>query len=311
MTSLLKNAETSQREAEACAICQDNIDPKNKKIIHENAACHVSLEKWRHQFCGPCIDDWINACLKKEKDPTCPLCPNFKIPQELFPIAAVQSDYDIAYETALERFNHIMCDYERSNTMPVFMGIMLCINENCIFKLSNYDMGLTMSSTVQDMKNWICTKGKQLYLISGFTSRQNISHNLSLWNWLKWKYPSIRVSDVHYGIPPSTSWLTDVQENIDNMTLEQIYINYQTLIGQMHLNSADYSEAVQHHVRKIYRRTNLEWNYPSGPDDPGHYDRAYHNEHNPVIPRELRAQTYNDRSTDHSLAWLTVHLEYE
>lgn len=291
MTSLL----------EICAICQEGIDPKNKKIIHENA------EKWCHQFCGPCIDDWIKSCLKKEKYPTCPLCPDFKIPKQLFPNAAVESDYEIAHEAALDRFNHIMNDYDHTGIMPVFMGIMICINNVCISRLSNHDMGLTMSSTVQDIKNWISTKGKQIYLISGFTSQQNISYNLSLWNWLQWKYPAINVTNVHYGMPIST----DGQENLHDATLEQIYINYQTLIGMMHLNSAEQSEVVQHHIRKIYRRSNLEWNHPTGPDDPGHYDRAYHNEQNPIIPRGLRAYRYNDRSTDNSLAWLTLHLEYQ
>jgi hypothetical protein len=301
MTSLLENTNTSLWEADACAICQEDIDPKNKKIVHENA------KKWRHQFCGPCIDDWIKACLKKEKNPTCPLCPDFKIPKQLFPIAAVESDYDIAHEAALERYNHIMCDYEHTGIMPIFMGIMICINGNYICKLSNYDMGLTMSSSVQDIKTWIGTKGKQIYMISGFTSQQNVSHNLSLWNWLQWKYPTIRVANIDYGTPLTT----DINENLHDATLEQIYIKYQTLIGMIHLNSDYHSEVVQHHVRKIYRRSNLEWNHPTGPDDPGHYDRAYHNENNPVIPRGLRAYTYNDRATDHSLAWLTVHIEYE
>ena len=287
---------------ETCAICQEDIDPKNKKILHASVTTN-----WSHQFCGPCIDSWIKACLKKEKYPTCPLCPSFKIPKQLFPIAVVESDYEIAHEAALERHNHIMHDYEHTGTMPVFMGIMICINNVCISRLSNHDMGLTMSSTIQDIKNWISTKGKQIYLISGFTSQQNISHNLSLWNWLHWKYPTIRVVNTHYGTPIST----DVQENLHDATLEQIYINYQTLIGMMHLNSDEHSEVVQHHVRKIYRRSNLEWNHPTGPDDPGHYDRAYHNEYNPVIPRGLRAYTYNDRATDHSLAWLTLNLAYE
>lgn len=292
---------------ETCAICQEDIDPKNIKILHASVT-----PNWCHQFCGPCIDNWIKACLKKEKHPTCPMCPNFKIPKKMYINVSAELDYDIAHNAALDRFNCLMCDYEETNIMPIFMGIMICINNVCILKFSNYDMGLTMSSSVLDIKNWIRTKGKQIYTISGFTSQQNIFYNLSLQNWLQWKYPAICVTDAHYGMPPSTQRLENFQENIDDATtLDKLYINYQTILGQMHLNSDEYSEAVQHHLRKIYRRSNLEWNHPTGPDDPGHYDRAYHNEHNPTIPRGLRAYRYNDRSTDNSLAWLTLHLEYQ
>ena len=116
---------------------------------------------------------------------------------------------------------------------------------------------------------------------------------------------------MRYSMPPSTEKIEYFQENIhDETTMEELYISYQTTLGQMHLNSDEYSEVIQHHVRKIYRRSNLEWNNPTGPDDPGYYDRAYKNEHNPFIPEALRAYRYDDRSTDHSLAWIALHLEY-
>ena len=299
---------------ETCAICHEDIDPKNIKIVHEylKKVDEVSKANWRHQFCGPCIDNWINMCFKKKKHPTCPMCPDFKIPKQLFPNVSEESDYEIAHNAALERFNYLMCDYEETGVMPVFMGIMICINNNCIYKFANYDMGLTMNSSILDIKNWIRANGKQIYTISGFTSRQNIFYNLSLQNWLQWKYPDIRVTDLHYGMPPFTDRVGTLNANVDDSTtLEEFYINYQTKLGIMHLNNEEYSNRIQHHLRKIYRRSNLEWN-PTGPDDPGYLDDlAYSNKENPIIPLELRAYQYDNRSTDNSLAWLTLHLEYQ
>lgn len=288
-----------------CIICQSGIDPNNTKIVHKS-------DNWSHQFCSPCIDDWIHACLEKDKEPSCPLCPDFKISPKLFPLPKVKSDYEIARGTAMDRYDWLISDIINTNSMQVCMGIMFCINDTCIYRFTNCDTNFNMFSTLRDMQDWVRTKGRQIYNILGFTSRQNIAYNSSVSNWLTWRYPSIRITDVHYSMPPYTHRVGTFQDVIDpDLTLSEMYIQYQTLAGLMHLSAHDYSEAEQYHLKKIYQRANLAWNGVTGPDDPGHYDRAYCNNENPVIPVEYRAFRYNAKSTENSMAWLTFHLEYE
>ena len=62
-------------------------------------------------------------------------------------------------------------------------------------------------------------------------------------------------------------------------------------------------------LENIYYKSDLYFNGPTGPDDPGHYDRAFVNNNNPFVPENMRAYSYNPNSTEHSLAWLIIHVE--
>ncbi len=308
----IKSSETE----EMCNICHCEMS-SDKKMIHrdmsESRKKRGRKIKWTHQFCTECIDIWIKSCISKNKTPNCPLCPDFNIPKKKFPIAKKDTDYEMANGIAITRFNN----YAHHHRTPVFMGIMICMNDACILKLTNNDIifenraRLHGLSSMAHIKEWILTKNYDVYCAAGMTHKKNISYNLSLTNWLKWKYPSLRITDSHYGMPPFTQRIGTFQENIDDdTTVMDIYIKYQTLAGLMHLRSDEYPEQEQRHLKNIYTPSNLEWNRPTGIDDPGHYDVAYRNPENPDLPKHLRAYSYDAKSTDNSLAWLVFHVEY-
>lgn len=294
---------------EMCDICHGEMSSEKKMIHRDMSESHKKRGrkiKWTHQFCRECIDAWIKSCISKNKTPNCPLCPDFNIPKRKFPISK-NPEYEIANEIAITRFNNYAHHYK----IPVFMGIMICMNDASILKFSNTDARLHGSVSMAQIKDWILTKNYNVYCEAGVTYKQNISHNLSLSNWIKWKYPSLRITDAHYGMPPFTQRVGTFQENIDDdITVKDMYIRYQTLAGLMHLRSEEYSEQEQYHLKNIYTRSNLEWNRPTGIDDPGHYDVAYRNPENPDLPECMRAYSYDAKSTDNSLAWLVFHVEY-
>jgi hypothetical protein len=67
-------------------------------------------------------------------------------------------------------------------------------------------------------------------------------------------------------------------------------------------------------VRKIqevyYQKLIREYDY-SWPDTVVMDERFYNNESNPIIPVEHREYRKHPRSTEHSLAWLVLDIDYD
>ena len=154
---------------------------------------------------------------------------------------------------------------------------------------------------------------------------KNIKHNLSPYNWYKWKYPEYRITDIHYGVPSYTKRFRHLSSSYDLETdailMSDIYRDYQSSVGyilenQETLENDDtemYERSFeQKHFRElenVYYRTELQFNHPTGYDDPGYFDKAFVNKNNPFIPETMRAYSYCPESTYYSLAWLVVHLD--
>jgi hypothetical protein len=104
--------------------------------------------------------------------------------------------------------------------------------------------------------------------------------------------------------------------NDDNVTLEDLYLEYQTKAGAIILASEPNlinNERTPHAYKKlqdIYLKDNIWHHGPTGPDDPGYIELAYRNNENPWFPdSKLFANGhYGNKITYESLMWLTVHI---
>lgn len=332
---------SSIHEENKCGICLNDLNNKKnglKKIVHK---CDKEVCEWQHAFHINCINSWINNCLNDEegKYPKCPTCNKFDIPLEKIPeklklkaqtiwerdsnhITLIQEEHEeaveeheeAAAETAMRRLLTITSRNEIYN-LP-FIACMVVVNGELIGQLMNFNLGIDIRHKLGDLKNSILNHNSL------------ISQELGLFNpvkfrlkyWTNKEYPTYRVENMHYGIPPYTCYFEELESNCDlnndNTLLSDIYLDYQHKAGEIirngpeHINSEFAPEAYQQ-LEEVYHKQKLYWNGCTGPDDPGCYDIAFSNEQNSIIPIDLRAYEYRMYSTVDSISWLILNLVAE
>jgi hypothetical protein len=222
---------------------------------------------------------------------------------------------DEEYKRAHFRLNELISQHTENRNYP-FLGIVICVNGEIIKKCLNSYLNLKITNTLGDLKNII------------LNDNVNISKNIGLLNpvklklqyWLGSSYPSFRVKNVHYCIPSYLKRFaqlkSDYNLNIDDILLSDIYLEYQYKAGKIinsdpRLINREETPLAYENLEKVYIQQKLHWNSPTGPDDYGHFDRAFSNEENDYIPRDYRAYSYDKHSTINSLAWITLDLAVE
>jgi hypothetical protein len=353
--SNLTQSNLTQEKENTCGICMIPLKKKYglKKIIHK---CDKEQCEWKHEFHITCINKWINMCINTGEGtyPKCPTCNNFCIPIDKIPeklrskaetiwsrdfsenivieeeeyvedIAeeeeeeediAEEEDEDEEYNRAHYRLDELLSQHTSNSYFP-FLGIVICINGEIITKYLNSYLNLKITNTLRDLKNIV------------LNDNVNIAKNIGVLNpvklklqyWLGSSYPSFRVKDLYYCIPPYlkrfSQLKSDYNLNIDDdILLADLYLEYQYNVGKIMNNDSslinnEETPLAYEYLEKVYFRKKLRWNGPTGPDDYGHFDQAFSNEENDYIPRNYRAYSYDRHSTINSLAWLTLELAVE
>jgi hypothetical protein len=340
-TNTLSLGMISSNKENICGICMNSLKKKYglKKILHK---CNKEQCEWKHEFHISCINKWINMRVNTGEGtyPKCPTCNNFcipidKIPENLRSKAQTIWDRDFSqtqviheeeeeeekeeeeeeeeeYKRAHFRLNELLSQHTGNRDFP-FLGIVICVNGEIITKYLNSYLNLKITNTLRDLKNIVL--GDNI----------NISKNIGLLNpvklklqyWFGSSYPSFRVKNIHYCIPPYLKRFPQLQSdynlNLDDILLSDIYLEYQYKAGKIInndpslINIGETPHAYEY-LEKVYIQQKLQWNSPTGPDDYGHFDRAFSNEENDYIPRDYRAYSYDKHSTINSLAWITLDL---
>lgn len=206
---------------------------------------------------------------------------------------------------------------------------MICINGYTVVKHTNSDYyNLNIHTTIQQLKN--CILARQLSFLKRLSifNRINLMHNLNYKNWINWTYPTFRISNIHYAIPPYTSCFDHLDSSFDlndpnvgnNLTLADIYLDYQTKVGDLlqddtnmvFINSSTNPFAFNN-LKNIYFKKSIGWSRTTGPDDYGYEIKAYVNPENPYIASNYSREinNYADNPTYDSLSWLVVNLEVD
>jgi hypothetical protein len=296
-----------KEEEPICIICQDPfLENEPTKVVHTTA--------YEHKFHTQCIDSWCQECFKNRKRPTCPLCPSYKIPLSICPKPEEEEEEEEEefisqfHETAFRRLCNIPYNmsYNERFRIPIFMGIMVFINGKYILKYSNRHLNLNLSSTLREIKDKILAKRDRIYEASRL-SQANLRHNMVIDNWVQWKYPEVRITDVHFGIPPYRQKIGLFNEPLDDDSmLADLYERYQILAGEMVWDRSIPSDALEQ-LDVIYsNRVCLYQSGPTGPDDRTHYEYGYCN---PENPHDSNAYGV-DSATNNSMAWIAVHVTY-
>lgn len=304
-----------------CGICQSSLDTGRTKTVHQNK------KVWRHEFHKPCIDAWIKTCIQANRPPSCPLCPSFVIPDDKIPsnmkpkvlapvlvqeLAQAQepTEEEISVQVARDRWRQILRHINYNDYAPLYTGIMICSRGRPCVHMFNPDNRINPAWNLGRIKEHVRRANRIVYSHKGILDADNLAHNTTLSNWTQMKYPELRIVDAYYGIPSQSGRLGKFDiEMTDDKTVEEMYIEYQTLIRE-NIKRSDLSETIKENMRDIYYETNLEFNHSTGPDDPGHYDRAFLSPANPIIPIEHRRYRRYSQSTEYSLMWLMVDVEY-
>jgi hypothetical protein len=316
-----------------CSICYDSLNPKNqKKIVHKG-------KNWSHKFHKKCIDTWIEASINSSRYPLCPICNQCinidkiqkKYKERAIELQEIQRQPQIQQQQQIQRqpqiqqqqlfeaeanlrLQNIHFRIREYATLP-FMGILISINGKIIKKYSNSDFGLRINSRLGDLKRSILSRNDEISINRGIFCMDNLHHNLNIRNWINDVYPTYKILDIHYGIPPFCGKFPQLNNNIlfdDNTRLSDMYFEYQTLAGEalsirpQILN--EYGNNAYEHLENVYKLKNLRFYGPTGPDDPGHWVRGYLNYQNPEIPSGIADYGYNPYATDDSLAWLVFDM---
>ena len=204
--------------------------------------------------------------------------------------------------TAQHMFNEIL---EERPEIP-YIGIAISYKNQIVKKFMNHQLNLTHLTTLDQLKEIVTTLGREVYDARGIFCIDN----LSIQNWIQWKYPTLRITDAHYGIPSSGKRFGKFNDDIDGgCNMGELYVDYHTRIAE-NLTDNTLDKETKKSMRDVCSIRNLKFNRPTGFDDPGHYDIAYVNMQNPEIDEQLRAYEYHPMSTDYPIAWLIVHVEY-
>ena len=330
-------------ESNSCFICWDPLTKEygRKEIIHKYDKKNKSSEKWQHSCHEKCLNSWIKQCITVGDGtyPKCPICNDFKIPINKIPKALRERATEIleqleeedevepepVIEEEVEEVVQAKYRLERvkdwiNYTMP-FLGILVCFNGVPISKCSNITFDLTINGTFGDLKTALLNRNVDFYKSKGMLHFDNLAHNLNIKNWINWKYPSFRLSEIHYGIPPYTCRFEQLEcshnFNDDSIPLSELYFEYQTkagaiiLGGEPNLINNERAPNAYEKLKNIYVKSNVWYHGPTGPDDPGYIEKAYRNNENPWFPNKnlFNNGNYGNNITWDSLMWLTVHIE--
>lgn len=301
-----------------CGICQCSLDTGRTKIVHGNK------KAWKHEFHKSCIDSWIGACIQSGRLPCCPMCPSFVIPNDRIPsnmkvLAQAQAqvqepeleptEEQMSEIVALDRWEEIINAVNRG-IRTLHTGIMICSRGKPCAHMLNSETGIDHTWTLGRIKDLVRRANRIVYSQKGMFDLDNLAHNIKLSNWTHMKYPGLRIVDAYYGIPSQSGRLGKFDiELSDDKTVEEMYVEYQTLIRE-NIKRTNLSEEIKEEMRDIYYESILEFNHSTGPDDPGHHDTAFLCLSNPIIPVEQRRYCRYPKSSYHSLAWLIVDIEY-
>jgi hypothetical protein len=339
--------QSDEKQPNICGICRDEFDEATKEtcdsapiIVHEDDS-----GLWSHSFHAKCIAKWIREKMEEDRVPKCPLCFSTPIPDNIIASMSmvnidddddddddkiIQNDmtyvqdqdqdqhyeyrdpetYQSAEQNAIGRYYRLHADLEI--TAPIYFVADIFMNGRSILKLTNNDLNIQRNITITEIKRLIELRNREIYFSTGgILSLTNARHNLSLSNWTQNKYPSIRVNDVHYTIPPHNSRIMFPELlDHDQTYLYAMYVDYQTSLGEI-LEHRDLHEDVISYVEKIYKKQPVYWNYPQSVHETGHYSCGYINTQNPFIPENKRPHpTCNSSTTEHSILWVAFHVDY-
>ena len=333
--------QSDEKQPNICGICRDEFDEATKEtcdstpiIVHEDDS-----GLWSHSFHAKCIAKWIREKMEEDRVPKCPLCFSTPIPDNIIASMSmvniddeeiIQNDmtyvqdqdqdqhyeyrdpetYQSAEQNAIGRYYRLHADLEI--TAPIYFVADIFMNGQSILKLTNNDLNIQRNITITEIKRLIELRNREIYFSAGgILSFTNARHNLSLSNWTQNKYPSVRVNDVHYTIPPhnSRNIFPELLDH-DQTYLYAMYVDYQTSLGEM-LEDRDLHEDVISYVEKIYKKQPVYWNYPQSVHETGHYSCGYINTQNPFIPENKRPHpSCNSSTTEHSILWVAFHVDY-
>ena len=325
-------------ETNSCFICWDPLtkDHGRKEIIHKYDKENKSSEKWQHSCHEKCLHSWIKQCITVGDGtyPKCPICNDFKIPINKIPKALRERAREIL-EQEVEEVEEVeeeppevieatrrLGGLRSWNSIAPFLGILVCFNGLPIIKCSNITFNyLSINSSMRDLKAALLSKNIDFYKSKGMLHFDNIAHNLNVKNWITWKYPSFRISEIHYGIPTYTCRFEQLNcthdFNDDNIPLSELYFEYQTKVGaiilggEQNLINNEQAPSAYKRLEDVYSKKNIWHHGPTGPDDPGYIERGYKNNENPWFPDSTLYENgrYGQDVTYDSLMWLTVHID--
>jgi|688.fasta_scaffold363217_2 hypothetical protein len=331
-----------------CFICWNPLTNEygKKIIVHKYDKENKNSEKWQHSCHEKCLNNWSKQCITVGEGvyPKCPVCNSFEIPINKIPkslrVRAIEileaeaeevEEYEEAEEVIEDEVEqetqevveaiHRLGVVRACNSIAPFLGILVCFNGFPIIKCSNITFNyLSINSSIRDLKAALLSKNVEFYKSKGLLHFDNLAHNLNIKNWINWKYPSFRLSEIHYGIPPYTCSFEQLNcthnFNDDNIPLSELYFEYQTKAGLIMNGGPNLinNERTPHAYKKledIYLKKNI-WHHGStGPDDPGYIEMAYRNNENPWFPdsKLFKNGHYGQNVTWDSLMWLTVHID--
>jgi hypothetical protein len=332
---------SSDNKENDCFICWNPLtkDYGKKIIIHKYDKKNKNSEKWQHSCHEKCLNNWSKQCITIGDGvyPKCPICNDFQIPINKIPkslrarakeILEVEEVIEEVIEDEVEQELQEVIEATRRlgvirswNSIAPFLGILVCFNGFPIIKCSNVSFNyLSINSSMRDLKAALLSKNEDFYRSKGLLHFDNIAHNLNVKNWINWKYPSFRLSEIHYGIPPYTCRFEKLDcihnFNDDNIPLSELYFEYQIkagliMNGEPNLINNERTPHAHKKLEDIYLKKNI-WHHGStGPDDPGFIEMAYRNNENPWFPdsKLYKNGHYGENITWDSLMWLTVHID--
>ena len=332
-----------------CFICWNPLTKEHGKkvVIHKYEKTNLTSEKWQHACHEKCLNDWSTQCISSDegKYPKCPICNVFKIPINKIPSSLRKRAMEILDEEenqeeedqeeeeeviAVEAQNleevevpeaEVRLQSIRSwDSIAPFLGIVVCFNGVPITNCSNLTFNyLSINRTIGDLKTALLSRNVDFYRSKGMLHYDNLAHNLNVKNWINWEYPSFRLTEIHYGIPPYTCRFEqlDCTHNLndDTIPLSELYFEYQTKAGIIinsdpNLINNEQTPNAYKKLQSIYVKDNI-WRHEStGPDDPGYMETAYRNYENPDIPDShlYKNGRYGQKNTWDSLMWLIVDI---
>jgi hypothetical protein len=265
-----------------CGICQEGGD---LITLHKSS-------QWKHEFHKSCIDQWTKECAKKSRQPCCPICMNFIIK---LPLVDGAKEAKYRWRNICYQMNSTFCECDGiPQTKSLYMGIMVSMRGRPILKLLQTDCDIDCRWNLGQIKEYIKGLNMQVYHAKGAFDSDNLTHNTTLSNWTRWKYPVLRVVDAYYGTPQ-----LDRMEDVhipDETSVKDMYIEYQTRISEYdHANFTDICHRKDYDLygERDLRSASIFWN-----------------DANPPIPLEYRAIEDCEKSTINSLAWLVVDVAY-
>jgi hypothetical protein len=345
---------SSTNDDNTCFICWNPLTKEygKKIILHKYDKANKNNEKWEHSCHETCLNCWTKQCITVGDGiyPKCPICNVFKIPINKIPKSlrgrAIEilneeeeevEEEEEAEEEVIEDVAIVAQDLEEDenvieathrlqvirawNSIAPFLGIIVCFNGVPITKCSNINFNyLSINSSMGDLKTALLSRNLDFYRSKGILHFDNLAHNLNPKNWIMWKYPNFRLSEIHYGIPPYTCRFDQLDctydLNEDNIPLSELYFEYQKKASAIIKSDANLinNEQTPNAYKKladIYLKKNI-WHHGStGPDDPGYIETAYKNNENPWFPdsKLFHNGHYGEKITWDSLMWLTVHID--